>query len=650
MFISLPLTGISAWRRPVLTIGDLPATGNTVGDVIQVIANETLYTWNGTSWDAISGGGSGAVDSVNGLTGVVTLTTDDIPEGASNYYTAPGGPNIFAYYDNTNHVVQLPNWNVDVVTTPNRYGLRYAATIDPAGVSGYSVTNQIFTNISPTVNAPNDAEVLLQLAIELDPANSGFGFGTSGLASRALDHFVNAQTSAAFGDVNFANSSIVLGDDVITGGEARNVTHIDLYTQLKQGFTATGVLRGINYNTNLDAGSDAQQGLYAFTSSPNIAGNFSTNLIHYTAGGTFAPTNDPGGSVFGFQFSPQITATQQNPVAFVDSSNFLATSDITGDYRSIAINPQFQAGATVRSFTGINVAPTIVDTITNDARGMGIFMQNTVANDGITGLDISLADTSGSSVTGIGINLGNAVSTTDPTGPVGVSSDARLSFNVSRPVINGGTVQIINRLQGMFTIADGSPVTGTDLLANNLAGDFLIQDDLPLGPVGIGANSVGFIASMAVAATKTVDSMTVFLPAAAFPDPGFTTGGNITEFQHIRVFPPLPQGGTANITNLYAYKIDSAFGDYASSATNAWGLYFDTVAENYIGGSLNIGAASKKVANADVALEVGSLKAILLARLTTTQKNALTPVAGMVVYDTTLNQMSYYNGTTWVNV
>lgn len=42
--------------------------------------------------------------------------------------------------------------------------------------------------------------------------------------------------------------------------------------------------------------------------------------------------------------------------------------------------------------------------------------------------------------------------------------------------------------------------------------------------------------------------------------------------------------------------------------------------------------------------------AIATARYTTTQKNALTPTGGWVVFDTTLNQLSYYNGTSWVNL
>jgi len=43
-------------------------------------------------------------------------------------------------------------------------------------------------------------------------------------------------------------------------------------------------------------------------------------------------------------------------------------------------------------------------------------------------------------------------------------------------------------------------------------------------------------------------------------------------------------------------------------------------------------------------------KGFLPPRMTTTQKNAISsPAAGLQVYDSTLNQMSYYNGSTWVN-
>jgi hypothetical protein len=51
-------------------------------------------------------------------------------------------------------------------------------------------------------------------------------------------------------------------------------------------------------------------------------------------------------------------------------------------------------------------------------------------------------------------------------------------------------------------------------------------------------------------------------------------------------------------------------------------------------------------------LEIESTtKGFLIPRLTTTQKNAIsTPASGLQVYDNTLNQLSYYNGSAWVGL
>jgi hypothetical protein len=56
--------------------------------------------------------------------------------------------------------------------------------------------------------------------------------------------------------------------------------------------------------------------------------------------------------------------------------------------------------------------------------------------------------------------------------------------------------------------------------------------------------------------------------------------------------------------------------------------------------------------NASAILDVASTtQGFLPPRMTTTQKNAIaSPATGLQVFDTTLNQMSYYNGTTWTNI
>jgi hypothetical protein len=65
-------------------------------------------------------------------------------------------------------------------------------------------------------------------------------------------------------------------------------------------------------------------------------------------------------------------------------------------------------------------------------------------------------------------------------------------------------------------------------------------------------------------------------------------------------------------------------------------------------GNVGIGTASP---NASAITQIDSTtKGFLPPRMTTVQKNAIaTPAAGLMVYDTTLNQMSYYNATMWIN-
>jgi len=71
--------------------------------------------------------------------------------------------------------------------------------------------------------------------------------------------------------------------------------------------------------------------------------------------------------------------------------------------------------------------------------------------------------------------------------------------------------------------------------------------------------------------------------------------------------------------------------------------------DSYFINSLAVGASA---ANASAIFDITSTtKGLGLPSMTTTQKNAVSsPRAGLMVYDSTLNQASYYNGSTWVNI
>ena len=78
----IPSDVLPSYVDDVLEYADLasfPVTGET-GKIYVAIDTSKCYRWSGSAYIQIT---SGAVDSVNGQTGVVTLVTDDINEGVT---------------------------------------------------------------------------------------------------------------------------------------------------------------------------------------------------------------------------------------------------------------------------------------------------------------------------------------------------------------------------------------------------------------------------------------------------------------------------------------------------------------------------------------------------------------------------------------
>jgi len=120
------------------------------------------------------------------------------------------------------------------------------------------------------------------------------------------------------------------------------------------------------------------------------------------------------------------------------------------------------------------------------------------------------------------------------------------------------------------------------------------------------------------------------------------------------------KGSTSNITNyeILEFRYDNTNRRYSMNSI-AGGSGSVLPIALYTGGNTNqlnlftsgnvgIGTTTD-VASSKLTI-TSTTQGVLFPRMTTAQKTAIaSPAAGLQVYDSTLNQMSYYNGTTWVN-
>jgi len=70
---------------------------------------------------------------------------------------------------------------------------------------------------------------------------------------------------------------------------------------------------------------------------------------------------------------------------------------------------------------------------------------------------------------------------------------------------------------------------------------------------------------------------------------------------------------------------------------------------DHVGLSTNNGNVGIGTQNPAGALDVSSTTgALIVPRMTTAQRNALTPVNGMILYNTSTNQFNFYENGAWV--
>lgn len=86
---------------------------------------------------------------------------------------------------------------------------------------------------------------------------------------------------------------------------------------------------------------------------------------------------------------------------------------------------------------------------------------------------------------------------------------------------------------------------------------------------------------------------------------------------------------------------------YLGTASARWlGLYTKSINPTSTAGGVAIGTTT---ANASALLDLAGTKALLLPRLSSTQRDALTAVDGMLIFNSSLSQFQFYRGA-WTNI
>ncbi len=221
------------------------------------------------------------------------------------------------------------------------------------------------------------------------------------------------------------------------------------------------------------------------------------------------------------------------------------------------------------------------------------------------------------------------------------------AFGTQALVDGGGTPSSIHSLITNPTVAANATLTSADTISVNTAALINIGANATVGTSFIGVAALGLPAVLTMGAGSTLDRcygalFALSLDAAA-------GGGTVDEVGLCKSI-AIPNGATT-VNNLYGYLFDLPFGD---PGTKTFGFYDRPGKNNYLAGQLLIGGTAGSddlVTNSSVALEIKSTtKAFMNARMTTTERNALTAVNGMQIYNSTTDKLQVYAGGSWVDL
>jgi len=636
------LIGGSTYQGTWNALTNTPPLTSSVGTsgyyyIVNVAGSTNLNgitDWNIGDWAIFNGGvwqkvdNTDSVVSVNGFTGAVSLTTTNIAEGTNLYYTDSRArlSNSFVAgsgaYNSTTGVITIPTNNNQITN-----GSNFIILTSLSGGTGinYNNTTGVITNSAPDqiVSLSNGAGISVTGTYPSFTIASTITQYTDALARLAI----SLTTTGTSGAATYNSTTGVLNIPQYSGGVTSPAgSNTQIQYNNSGVFGASSKFSWNNANEGLSIISESGLSTRGLMLYQNQTGPQAAVAQFFKSRGTNAsPTAvTTGDIVSAFTFRPYIGTTYVQ-----DQSLFGASMTST-----TGISQFFIAGTTASNYT-----PSLLIAENGNV---------TVGNLGTGTITTSLTlPTSKLQVAG-NAAIGFTTATAAPTNGLAVAGAATFASSITASTLTSGSV--------LFAGTSG-------VLQQDNANFF--WDDIN-DRLGIGTNAPA--AKTSIVSTTALTGLYVEnLGSVTSPSAVFKNNQN-TSYASIDIF------GGSLITNSNKFQ----FGQYSSGdsffflvGNNNLDFFTNSVNRIRIFGGGNIGIntttdagykldvnGTARIQNklsvgtpsaASAVLEVSSTtQGFLPPVMTTTQKNAIaTPASGLIVYDTTLNALNFYNGTSW---
>lgn len=627
-----------------------------------------------------------------------TITNHTIPAEGAGANTINGmAGNNFAYADAAGKLSSLPNWDAD--PSDNTFGADvYITYVMPAGPAIKKI-HTFELEVDPAV-ASSISTVGFTLDQHVDRTGSGNNItaGTTNFSSGQ-----SAEGTGTYDRLTAFNLSQTLGVGQV--GTTTIGALVNMATAVGAGYTVPQI-SSVLHNLTIDATAVVTDvNTLNLGVNGNIAGNYRGGVLIHTGdvGGTYLGFDDnhTSGDVVGNYLS--YASSSAGAITGGYQAFNASQSGDTGSWQGISLSQNGDSGnATVfntalgngaftgkfgwnllmgsgpttgagriieaslgtgsyNSLIGINLNMQDVVTTAGGVIGLNIGASGAGSVDSFQGLSVNWAGTitgnyqgatlsaqpgtTAIGATGLTVDLTNITTTAQKGGVVINDAQLSVSSNYNTSVFNPSPGFFnLNSVTGTYTVAAGFPVTNTGAIANILGPNLSIQDDV--GPdafggfLGIALN--GFLANTDIATGKTLDTTNGMIAVYSVAGPGTGTVNNANMFTAAGFVNG--GGGPVTVVNEIGFNVVNGM---CGMATNCWGVKVaDAAADNSFAKNVVVEAVAPT--NASVGLEVNSTtKAVLFPRMTTVQKNALTAVNGMQVYDTNIGAMECYMAGAW---